>query len=102
MAGRLLSHFCKPRNEGIVHCPHSGGEEARAATQMAREMERISPEEEEEPKKQPLEATKCALAAKPFCFVFLMGFGGQCQQLIFFFPPSFCIQISRSAIVIEA
>lgn len=61
---------------------------------MAREMERISPEEEEEPKKQPLEATKCALAAKPFCFVFLMGFWGQCQQLIFFFHPHFAFRLA--------
>ena len=46
---------------------------------MAQEMERISPEEEEEPKKQPLEAKKCPLAAKLFCFAFfffLMGLLG--------------------------
>ena len=43
---------------------------------MAQEMERISPEEEEEQKKQPLEAKKCPLAAKLFCFAFFFFFDG--------------------------
>lgn len=53
---------------------------------MAQEMERIFPEEEEEPKKQPLEAKKCPLAAKLFCFpfFFLWDLWEQCQQLIIF------------------
>lgn len=70
---------------------------------MAQEMERISPEEEEEPKKQPLEAKKCPLAAKLFCFAFfLMGLLGAMSATDYFFNPStFCIQTSSSAVVIQ-
>ena len=74
---------------------------------MAQEMERISPEEEEEPKKQPLEAKKCPIAAKLFCFAFfffffLMGLLGAMSAIDYFFSPStFCIQTSGSAVVIQ-